>query len=105
MNRAKRLKRCGVRPGRRVLGAFRTLEVRGIWTPASRAVLVLLLAGAVLGCGEGRDKNRFGATAFSAVSGERGVVAGRTVIVSVVDENAEPVEGAEVSALTDPSDP
>jgi hypothetical protein len=67
-------------------------------------VLALALAAALLACGE-NNKEKFGSTAFSAVSGERGVIPGRTVIVSVLDEDAEPVDGARVSALSDPSDP
>ena len=65
----------------------------------------LLAAVALLGCGEGGREEKFGSAAFSAVSGERGVIAGRTVIVSVVDQDGEPVEGAKVSALSDPNDP
>jgi hypothetical protein len=65
---------------------------------------VLLFAALCLGCGES-SKERFGPTIFSAVSGERGVIAGRTVIVGVLDEDANPVEGAQVSALSDPNNP
>jgi hypothetical protein len=68
------------------------------------AAILLAVAGALPGCGDGREKKP-GSTAFSAVSGERGVIAGRTVIVSVVDRDAQPVEGARVSALADPNDP
>ncbi len=68
------------------------------------ATLALLLAAALVACGES-NKEKFGSTAFSAVSGERGVIAGRTVIVSVLDEEAQPVDGARVSALSDPNDP
>jgi hypothetical protein len=73
------------------------------WRRAGAAALVLA-AAALLACGES-GKEKFGPTAFSAVSGERGVIPGRTVIVSVLDEDAQPVEGAQVSALSDPSDP
>ena len=67
-------------------------------------MLLVLVAAALLACGES-SKEKFGPTAFSAVSGERGVIPGRTVIVSVLDENAQPVEGAQVTALSDPNDP
>ena len=78
----------------------------GRWRGGERAAALLALgiAGLLLACGE-NERERFGSTAFSAVSGERGVIAGRTVIVTVLDEDAEPVDGARVSALSDPNDP
>ncbi len=80
------------------------LQARGPSLGRARGGLAVLLATALLACGES-NRERFGPTAFSAVSGERGVIPGRTVIVSVLDEDARPVEGAQVSALTDPNDP
>jgi hypothetical protein len=72
--------------------------------PSTAVVLALAVVAMLWGCSES-SKEKFGPTAFSAVSGERGVIPGRTVIVSVLDEDAQPVEGAGVSALADPNDP
>lgn len=87
---------------RATLEQHRFVTGKFVW--GATAALALLLAVVPLGCRES-SKEKFGPTAFSAVSGERGVIPGRTVIVSVLDEDAEPVEGAQVSALSDPNDP